>query len=171
MNLGYLYNSLSAALLYEALVLGFWNFIQWRNIYCRCATSKFQSDRRKKMPKLRGSELRWIRDILGYSYNTLSAALLYEAFVLGLWNFIMWKNIYCRCATLRFQSDRPKITGFELDELGISQKISHIKKPTLKYKQNGLNINKFSFTNLPIKTCLLGGGSCLTEVKSNLFSA
>ena len=37
----------------------------------------------QKMTKLREFELRRIRDILGYLYNTLSAALRYEASVLG----------------------------------------------------------------------------------------
>ena len=40
---------------------------------------------------------------------SLSATLWYEATVLGFWNFPQWKNIYCRCAPLRFQFDRPKI--------------------------------------------------------------
>ena len=47
--------------------------------------------------------------ILGYLYNTLSAALWYEASVLRFWYFTQWMNIYCRCATSRFQFDRPKI--------------------------------------------------------------
>ena len=42
----------------------------------------------------KGSELRRIRDILGYLYNTLSAALWYEVPVLGFWNFTHGKNIY-----------------------------------------------------------------------------
>ena len=104
--LGYLYTTLSAALWYEVSVLGFWNFTQWINIYCRCATSRFQFDQLKMM-KLRGSEQIW--DILEYLYNTLSATLWYEASVLGFWHFTQWKNIYCRCATLRCQFDRPKI--------------------------------------------------------------
>ena len=60
----------------------------------------------KKLSKLRGFELRLISDILGYLYNTLSAALWFEASVLGFWNFTQWKKIYCRCATSRFQFDR-----------------------------------------------------------------
>ena len=108
---------MSAALWYEAFVLSFWNFIQWQNIYCRCATSRFQFDRPKKLSKLLGFELRRIWDILGYFYSTLSAALWYKSFVLGFWDFTQWNDIYCRCATSWFQFDRPKIveiTGFEL---------------------------------------------------------
>ena len=111
--LGYLYSTLSAALWYEAFVLGFWNFTQCKNIYCRCATSRFQFVR-PKIVEMTGFELRRIWDILVYLYNTLSAALWYKAFALGFWNFTLWKNIYCRCATSRFQFDRPKnveITG------------------------------------------------------------
>ena len=63
----------------------------------------------QKLSKLRGFELRRIWDILRYLFTTLSAALWYEAFVLEFSNFTQGKNIYCRCATLRFQFDRPKI--------------------------------------------------------------
>ena len=65
----------------------------------------------QKLSKLRGSELRRIWDILRYLYSTLSAARWYEAFVLGFWNFTQCKNIYCECATSRFQFDRPKNVG------------------------------------------------------------
>ena len=61
----------------------------------------------KKMSKLRGFELRQIWDILGYLYNSLSAALWYEASVLGFWNFTQWMNINCGCATSRFQFAPP----------------------------------------------------------------
>ena len=41
----------------------------------------------QKLSKLQGLELRRIWDILGYLHNTLSAALWFEAFVIGFWNF------------------------------------------------------------------------------------
>ena len=82
----YLYNTLSAWIRYEASVLGFWNFPQWQNIYCRCATLRFQIDR-TKIVEITGSTFRRFWDIWGYFHNTLSAALWYEAFGLGFWNF------------------------------------------------------------------------------------
>ena len=114
--LGYLYNTLSAVFWYEAFVLGFWNFTQANIIYCRCATSKFQFDR-PKIVEITGSELRRIWDILGYLHNTLSALLWYEACVLGFWNFTQWKNIFCRCATSRFQLDRLTMSKFPWSKL------------------------------------------------------
>ena len=66
------------------------------------------------MSKLRGSELRRIWYILGYLYNSLSAALWYKVFVLEVWNFTQCMNIYWKCATSKFLFDRltnVKITG------------------------------------------------------------
>ena len=70
----------------------------------------------RKLSKLRGSELRRIWDVLGCLFNTLSAAL-YEASVLGFWNFPQWQNIWCSCATSRFQLDRPNIVEIMVSEI------------------------------------------------------
>ena len=109
-NVVYFYNTLYAALLYEVLVLEFWNFTQWMNTYFRCATLRFQFLMDQKMSKLPGSELILIWDNLEYLYNTLYVAPLYEALVLGFWNFTQWINLYWICATSRCHFDGTKMS-------------------------------------------------------------
>ena len=155
-NVVYFYNTLYAALLYEVLVLEFWNLTQWMNTYFRCATLRFQFLMDQKMSKLPGSELISIWNNLGYLYNTLYVASLYEALVLGFLNFTQWINLYWICATSRCHFDgtkNVKVTGSELDEFEIPRKMSHMSVG------NRIKLNLYTW-----KSCLLHGESCLTVV-------
>ena len=58
-------------------MLGFRNFPQWKNIYCRCASRGF-SLIDQKLSKLRGSELRRLWDIWGYLYSTETLRVYYD---------------------------------------------------------------------------------------------
>ena len=117
-NLGYFYNTLSAVLWYEVSVLRFWNLIQWTNIYCRCATSRFQFDRPK------------IVEITG-GWNSRYFGIFMQHFVRGTFVWIICPKVLkpqtvneyvLQMSTLRFQVDRSKMSksrGLNLDEFDI----------------------------------------------------
>ena len=62
---------LSAALCYNAFDLGFWNFTQWKNIYCRCATSSLH------YPP-------WNGGILGWACLSVSPSVCLSRLILGI---------------------------------------------------------------------------------------
>ena len=119
-----IWTTLSAALYHDAFVVDICNFTQDKNIYCRCATSRFYLHRPKIVEKTglkiaENFENLWKCCIYIVIWTTLSAALYHDAFVVDICNFTQDKNIYCRCATSRFYLHRPKIvekTGLKIAE-------------------------------------------------------
>ena len=90
---GYLYSTLSATLWYEAFVLWFWNSTKWQNTMLRFEIWDVQcwdfSLIDHERPKLQGSELRQIWDILGYLHRT---ERLWLPISWSFEDYVVWTN-------------------------------------------------------------------------------